>query len=144
MNETLHKIQPKDIIDKGFCYSTIEFNWKASLISIYDDTGHKIYNNYIKDNCTYSGIHLNTDFLGYFLNNIKEINFINNVLIKVITVKGVWWEEYGNIDINDNVKNIIFANTSIYGALHDALNFEDNIKNIKFDNLIIFGTSTDG
>ena len=132
-----------------FCYNTIEFNWRSGGIGIYGGTGHRIYNNYIKDTHTSAGIHLCTKFEGHVFKNTKEINFMNNILIKTGSVKGYWEQNLGAIDIfddtiNDIVKNITFTNTYIYDAQHDALALRADCKNIVFNNLVIFGAGTDG
>ena len=134
----------KDESDNVFCYNTIEFIWRAGGIAVYGGSGHKIYNNYIRDTHMSAGIHLNTTFSGHKFSNNKGIEFSNNILIKTGSVKGSWGEEFGAIDLEGNVNNITFTNTYIYDAQHDGLHFGSNISNITFNNIKIYGTGTDG
>ena len=94
--------EAKDLENDVFCYNTIEFNWRSGAIGVYGGTGHKIYNNYIRDTHTSAGIHLCTAFDGYKFKNTKEINFMNNVLIKTGSKKGYWNQNLGAIDIFDD------------------------------------------
>ena len=93
----------KDEKDNVFCYNTIDFIWRAGAIAVYGGTGHKVYNNYVRDTHMSSGIHLNTTFPGYKFNNNKGILFANNVLIKTGSVKGCWEEEFGAVDLDGDV-----------------------------------------
>ena len=139
----------RDLKNNVFCYNTIEFNWAGGGIAVNGGTGHRIYNNYIRETHRAAGIHLSTRFDGYKFKNTKEINFMNNVLIKTGSKKGYWSQILGVIDIVDDsiddiIKNIIFTNTYIYDSQHDAICFKAACKNIVFNNLVIFGTGTDG
>ena len=134
----------KDEKDNVFCYNTIDFIWRAGAIAVYGGTGHKVYNNYVRDTHMSSGIHLNTTFPGYKFNNNKGILFANNVLIKTGSVKGCWEEEFGAVDLDGDVKNITFTNTYIYDAQHDGIHLGKNNSNIVFNNLYIYGAGTDG
>ena len=134
----------KDEKENVFCYNTIDFIWRAGAIAVYGGTGHKVYNNYIRDTHMSSGIHLNTTFPGYKFNNNKGILFANNVLIKTGSVKGCWEEEFGAVDLDGDVKNITFTNTYIYDAQHDGLHLGKNNSDIVFNNLYIYGAGTDG
>ena len=134
----------KDEKENVFCYNTIDFIWRAGGIAVYGGSGHRVYNNYIRDTHMSSGIHLNTTFPGHKFNNNEGITFANNVLIKTGSVKGAWLEEFGAIDMDGDVKNITLTNTYIYDAQHDALHFGNNCNNIVFNNLYIFGAGTDG
>ena len=111
---------PKDEENNVFCYNTIEFNWRAGSIAIYGGNGHKIYNNYIRDTHSSHGLRLNTEFSGYKFNNTKEINFINNIIVKAGTLKGGWGEECGAIDLWGDVKNITFTKFiyMMYNMMH--------------------------
>ena len=111
----------KDEKENVFCYNTIDFIWRAGGIAVYGGTGHKVYNNYIRDTHMSSGIHLNTTFPGYKFDNNKGTLFANNVLIKTGSVKACWEEEFGAVDLDGDVKNITFTNTYIYDAQHDGL-----------------------
>ena len=134
----------KDEINNVFCYNTIDFIWRAGGIAVYGGSGHRVYNNYLRDTHMSSGIHLNTTFPGHKFNNNNGISFMNNVLIKTGSVKGGWGEEFGAVDMDGEVKNITLTNTYIYDAQHDALHFGNGISNITFNNLTIFGAGTDG
>ena len=134
----------KDEKENVFCYNTIDFIWRAGGIAVYGGSGHRVYNNYIRDTHMSSGIHLNTTFPGHRFNNNQGITFANNVLVKSGSVKGSWGEEFGAIDMDGEVKNITLTNTYIYDAQHDALHFGNGCSNILFNNLYIFGTGTDG
>ena len=134
----------KDEVENVFCYNTIDFIWRAGGIAVYGGTGHRVYNNYIRDTHMSSGIHLNTTFPGHKFNNNNGITFANNVLIKTGSVKGAWGEEFGAIDMDGEVRNITFTNNYIYDAQHDALHFGNGINNVTFNNLTIFGAGTDG
>ena len=111
---------------------------------MYGGTGHRVYNNYIRDTHMSSGIHLNTTFPGHKFNNNEGITFANNVLIKTGSVAGCWKEEFGAVDLDGDVKNINFVNTYIYDAQHDGIHLGKNNSNIVFNNLYIFGAGTDG
>ena len=134
----------KDEKDNVFCYNTIDFIWRAGAIAVYGGTGHRVYNNYIRDTHMSSGIHLNTTFPGHKFNNNEGITFANNVLIKTGSVAGCWKEEFGAVDLDGDVKNINFVNTYIYDAQHDGIHLGKNNSNIVFNNLYIFGAGTDG
>ena len=134
----------KDETNNVFCFNTIDFIWRAGAIAVYGGSGHRVYNNYIRDTHMSSGIHLNTTFPGHKFNNNQGITFQNNVLIKTGSVKGGWGEEFGAVDMDGEVKNITLTNTFIYDAQHDALHFGNGISNITFNNLTIFGAGTDG
>ena len=134
----------KDERENVFCYNTIDFIWRAGGIAVYGGSGHRVYNNYIRDTHMSSGIHLNTTFPGHKFYNNEGITFANNVLIKTGSVKGGWGEEFGAVDMDGEVKNITLTNTYIYDAQHDALHFGNGISNIVFNNLYIFGAGTDG
>ena len=134
----------KDEKENVFCYNTIDFIWRAGGIAIYGGTGHRVYNNYIRDTHMSSGIHLNTTFPGHKFNNNEGITFTNNVLIKTGSVKAGWGEEFGAVDVDGQVKNITFTNTYIYDAQHCALHLGNGPQNVVFNNLYIFGAGTDG
>ena len=134
----------KDETNNIFCYNTIEFIWRAGGIAIYGGSGHKIYNNYIRDTHMSAGIHLNTIFSGYKFQNNTGIEFSNNILIKTGSVKGSWGEEFGAIDIDGDIHNITFNNTYIYNAQHDGIHFGNGFSDIEFNNIKILGTGTDG
>ena len=134
----------KDEVENVFCYNTIDFIWRAGGIAVYGGTGHRVYNNYIRDTHMSSGIHLNTTFPGHKFSNNNGITFANNVLIKTGSVKGAWGEEFGAIDMDGEVKNITLVNNYIYDAQHDALHFGNGCTNIVFNNLWIYGAGTDG
>ena len=134
----------KDEKENVFCYNTIDFIWRAGGIAVYGGTGHRVYNNYIRDTHMSSGIHLNTTFPGYKFNNNEGITFANNVLIKTGSVKAGWGEEFGAIDVDGQVKNITFTNTYIYDAQHCALHLGNGPENVVFNNLYILGAGTDG
>ena len=134
----------KDEKENVFCYNTIDFIWRAGGIAVYGGSGHRVYNNYIRDTHMSSGIHLNTTFPGHKFSNNEGITFANNVLVKTGSVKGSWGEEFGAVDMDGEVKNITLTNTYIYDAQHDALHFGNGCNNIVFNNLYIFGAGTDG
>ena len=139
----------KDLENDVFCFNTIEFNWRAGAIAVYGGTGHKFYNNYIRDTHTSAGIKLSAFSNGHKFKNTKEINFMNNVLIKTGSKKGYWDQNLGAIDIfedtiDDIVKNVTFTNTYIYDSQQDAVAIRADCKNIVFNNLFIFGTGTNG
>lgn len=134
----------KDESGNIFCYNTIEFIWRAGGIAVYGGSGHKIYNNYIRDTHMSAGIHLNTIFDGHKFTNNKGIDFSNNILIKTGSVKGSWGEEFGAIDLDGNINNITFTNTFIFDAQHVGLHLGSGLSNILFNNLQIYGTGTDG
>lgn len=138
----------KDEEYNAFCYNTIDLIWRAGAIAIYGGNGHEVYNNYITDTFMSSGIHVNTSFDGYkFKNNSDGIKFTNNVIIRSGTSSDSWQEDMAALDIAEtggSVRNIIFNNTYIYDAQHDAVRVVGNPTNITFTNLKVYGTGKDG
>lgn len=130
-------LSKKDETGNIFAYNTIDFVWRAGAIAIYGGDNHKIYNNYICDTIMASGIHLNTNFDGYKFSNTKAIYFENNVLIRTGTTKDSWKTQLASIDIQGNVKNIVFKNNSIYDTQSVATRTVNNA-NIMFDNTKIY------
>ena len=134
-------LSKKDETGNIFAYNTIEFIWRAGGIAIYGGDNHKIYNNYICDTTMASGIHLNTNFGGYKFTNTKAIYFENNVLIRTGCQKDSWGGTLAAIDIQGNVKNIVFHNNSIYEPQATATRTVNNA-NITFDGTKIYSGGT--
>ena len=135
----------KDETGNVFCYNTIELIWRAGAIAVYGGNDHKIYNNYIADTFMSSGIHLNTVFAGYkFLNNDDKIVFTNNIIVRSGTYSDAYNSDIAAVDIMDGVRNVVFENTYIYDAQHDAVRIIGNPFDIEFINLNVYGTGLDG
>lgn len=130
-------LSKKDESGNIFAYNTIDFIWRAGAIAIYGGDNHRIYNNYICDTTMSSGIHLNTNFDGYKFSNTKAIYFENNVLIRTGCQKDSWKTQLAAIDIQGNVKNIVFNNHSIYDTQSVATKTVNNA-NITFNNTKIY------
>lgn len=127
----------KDETGNIFAYNTIDFIWRAGAIAIYGGDNHKIYNNYIRDTTMSSGIHLNTTFDGYKFSKTKAIYFENNVLIKSGCQKDSWGGTLASIDIQGDVKNIVFNSNSIYEPQAAPTRTVNNA-NIVFNNTNIY------
>ena len=99
----------KDESNNVFCYNIIEFIWRAGGIAVYGGNEHKIYNNYIRDTDISAGIHLNFTFNGHKVsNNDKGLEFSNHLLIKTGSVKGIWGEEFGAIDLEGYILKALY------------------------------------
>lgn len=134
----------KDEENNVFAYNTIDFIWRAGGIAIYGGSGHKIYNNYIRDMFMAAGIHFNTTFDGYKFSNNKGITFDNNVLVHCGTNADSWNEDLAAIDLKENVKNVTFNNTQIYNSPFDAVRTMTGPSNVTFNNTQIYGTGLTG
>lgn len=134
----------KDESNNVFAYNSIDFIWRAGGIAIYGGTGHKIYNNYIRDMFMASGIHLNTTFPGYKFDNNQGITFDNNILVHCGTNADSWDEDLAGIDLKQDVKNVTFNNTEIYNSPFDAIRTLTGPSNITFNNTKICGTGLTG
>lgn len=134
----------KDESNNVFAYNTIDFIWRAGGIAIYGGTGHKIYNNYIRDMFMASGIHLNTTFPGYKFANNQGITFENNILVHCGTNADSWNEDLSAIDLKQDVKNVTFSNTQIYNSPFDAIRTMTGPSNITFYDTKIIGTGLTG
>lgn len=134
----------KDESNNIFAYNTIDFIWRAGGIAIYGGSGHKIYNNYIRDMFMASGIHLNTTFDGYKFNNNQGITFDNNVLVHCGTNADSWNEDLAAIDLKQNVKNVTFNNTRIYNSPFYAIRTMSDPTNVTFNDTKILGTGMTG
>lgn len=130
----------KDEKNNVFAYNTIDFIWRAGGIAIYGGTGHKVYNNYICDMFMASGIHFNTTFPGHKFTDGDPITFDNNILVRCGTPAECWGRDYAAIDIEQEVKNIVFNNTQIYDSPMTAIRLDgNNYRNITFNNTTILG-----
>ena len=134
----------KDESDNIFAYNTIELIWRAGGIAIYGGTGHKIYNNYIRDMYMASGIHLNTTFPGYKFTNCQGMSFDNNILVKCGTIADLYDEDLAAIDIKDDVKNVTFNNTQIYDSPATAIRLMRSYSGVTFNATKIYGTGISG
>lgn len=134
-------LSKKDESGNIFAYNTIDFIWRAGAIAIYGGNHHKIYNNYICDTTMASGIHLNTNFDGYKFENTQKIYFENNVLVRTGCQKDCWGAQLAAIDIQGNVKNILFQNNSIYDTQSVATRTVNNA-NITFENTMVHSGGT--
>ncbi len=134
----------KDESNNVFAYNTIDFIWRAGGIAIYGGSGHKIYNNYIRDMFMAAGIHLNTTFDGYKFDNNQGITFDNNILVHCGTNADSWNEDLAAIDLKQNVKNVTFNNTQIYNSPFYSIRTMTEPSNVVFNNTKIYGTGLTG
>lgn len=134
----------KDETGNVFAYNTIDFIWRAGGIALYGGSGHKIYNNYIRDMFMAAGIHLNTTFDGYKFVNNQGISFDNNILVHCGTNADSWSEDLAGIDIKQDVRNVTFNNTQIYNSPFDAIRTMTGPNNVTFNNTKILGTGLTG
>ena len=134
----------KDEVNNTLCYNTIELIWRAGAIAIYGGSGHKIYNNYMRDVFMSAGIHLNTTFPGHKFGNNTGITFDNNILVRCGTVADCWNEDFGAIDLKGDVRNITFNNTYLYNSQHHAIRIMDNPTGIVFNNTKVYGAGVGG
>lgn len=134
----------KDESNNVFAYNTIDFIWRAGGIAIYGGSGHKIYNNYLRDMFMAAGIHLNTTFDGYKFANNTGITFDNNILVHCGTNADSWNEDLAAVDLKQDVKNVTFNNTQIYNSPFDAIRTMTGPTNVTFNNTKILGTGLTG
>lgn len=89
-------------------------------------------------------LHLNTTFPGYKFTNTSTISFANNIIVRSGTSSDSWNSEMAAVDISGNVKNVVFENTYIYDAQHDAVRILNGASGISFSGLNVYGAGVNG
>ena len=132
--------------------NTVENNWRAAGIAIFGGDGHEIANNVVKDCYKGAGIRLNTDFPGHHFANTKEIRFVDNTIVNC----GTSWDCYGvqssnrpsergAVDVQGDVRNILFRGTVIERAHRCALQLREHSQGfLKFVDTTVDGIGLDG
>lgn len=132
----------KDESGNVFAYNTIDFVWRAGGVAIYGGKNQKVYNNYICDMFMASGIHLNTSFPGpgFATTSAEEPILVeNNYLVRCGTPWECWGRDYAAIDLEGNVKNVVFRNNYVYESPAEIVRIKNAMEGIVFDGLYCNG-----
>lgn len=129
-----------------FCYNTVEHVWRAGAIAVYGGTDQKVYNNYIAESFISSGFHSNDTFPGHGWGATpdKPVVVENNWFVRAGSYWDIFNRDYGAIDLEQSLSNIVFRNNHLWECPAEALSVHTGQTNITVDGLYVNGAGLSG
>ena len=129
-----------------FAYNTIEHIWRAGAIAVYGGTDQHVYNNYIAESFISSGYHSNNTFPGHGWGATpdKPVVVENNWFVRAGSFWDIFNRDYGAIDLEQELSNIVFRNNHMWECPAEAISIHQTQSNITIDGLYVNGAGVSG